>query len=370
MPQKWWIALLTFGLFLLVVSFGRGDVEASPALQVEPTSPANPGGNATALPTFTPAPRENPTLAPPRNVTDFSSIDAVGPLPTNPEDMTDFVVTAGSPSVYVLLDRIVDDYEASGFEESIIIDVIGSGAGFERFCYSGETDIANSIRPLRDSEVEVCWANDRLDILAFYIGSNAIAVITSRENEFLTNVSFEELTMIFGEAVVWSDVRPSWPDEPIERFIPALDSGEFDFFLEEVFDMDEFPILSTEPLVSADDNVIVIGVAGSPYRVGFVNYEAALFAGEQVQMLSVEGVQPTQETIESADYPFSRPLYLYTTSTIMREKPTVADFLAHVINTSQHFAPTVGYVPVGDALQRENIARWQSVCRADAVLCR
>ena len=37
-----------------------------------------------------------------------------------------------------------------------LIDSIGSGAGFERFCVAGESDISNASRPIRDSEVESC----------------------------------------------------------------------------------------------------------------------------------------------------------------------------------------------------------------------
>jgi phosphate transport system permease protein len=38
-------------------------------------------------------------------------------------------------------------------------------------------------------------------------------------------------------------VDPGWPDEPIERYIPGIDSGTLDFFVEEVFDrkLEELP---------------------------------------------------------------------------------------------------------------------------------
>jgi phosphate transport system substrate-binding protein len=46
-------------------------------------------------------------------------------------------------------------------------------------------------------------------------------------------------------AATWSDVeRAAWPAEPILRFIPGTDSGTFDYFVEEVFDSNEEPILS------------------------------------------------------------------------------------------------------------------------------
>ena len=68
-------------------------------------------------------------------------------------------------------------------------------------------------------------------------------------------------------------MNPEWPDEPIQRFIPGTDSGTFDYFTEEVFDEDPAPSLSASNLqLSEDDNVLVQGVAGSPYAIGYFGY--------------------------------------------------------------------------------------------------
>jgi ABC-type phosphate transport system substrate-binding protein len=68
------------------------------------------------------------------------------------------------------------------------------------------------------------------------VGTDALAVVVSQENDFLHEVTTEQLRQIFTTAQTWSDVDPGWPDEPIERFIPGIDSGTLDFFVEEVFD--------------------------------------------------------------------------------------------------------------------------------------
>jgi ABC-type phosphate transport system substrate-binding protein len=44
---------------------------------------------------------------------------------------------------------------------------------------------------------------------------------------------------IFTTAERWSDVRAEWPDEPIVRYIPSIDSGTLDFFVEKVY-VEEF----------------------------------------------------------------------------------------------------------------------------------
>ena len=95
----------------------------------------------------------------------------------------------------------------------------------------------------------------------------------SSDNDFVTDVTLEELALIFGTAETWADVDPAWPAEPILRFIPGTDSGTFDYFVEEVFDEDEGPILSaSNTQLSEDDNVLVQGIAGSPYAIGFFGY--------------------------------------------------------------------------------------------------
>ncbi len=61
-----------------------------------------------------------------------------------------------------------------------------------------------------------------------------MAVVVSKENTFLTDVTKEELAKIFSTAQKWSDVRPEWPAEDILRYVPGTDSGTFDYFVEAI----------------------------------------------------------------------------------------------------------------------------------------
>ena len=57
--------------------------------------------------------------------------------------------------------------------------------------------------------------------------------------------------------------RAEFPANPIQRFIPGTDSGTFDYFVEEVFDEEEGPILAAgNTQLSEDDNVLVQGISG------------------------------------------------------------------------------------------------------------
>jgi len=79
--------------------------------------------------------------------------------------------------------------------------------------------------------------------------------------------------------------------------------------------------------MSEDDNVLVQGVEGSPYAIGFFGFAYYQENKEALNVLSINGVAPTAESAEDNSYPISRPLYIYTTGKIMQEKPQVAAFV-------------------------------------------
>jgi phosphate binding protein len=185
--------------------------------------------------------------------------------------MSGNIVVAGSSTVYPLTEAMADRFKADGFAGEITIDSIGTGGGFERFCKTGETDISNASRAIKDEEAANCEAIGRT-ATEFRVGTDALAVVVNSENDFLTDITLEELAKVFSNEVTqWSEVRPEWPAEDILRFSPGTDSGTFDYFIEAVMlpaygeDMAEEAILTAENIqFSEDDNVLVQGVEGSP----------------------------------------------------------------------------------------------------------
>ena len=140
---------------------------------------------------------------------------------------------------------MAERFTEEGYEGTITVDSIGSGAGFERFTVAGETDISNASRPIKDKERVQAKEIGR-DPIEFKVGTDALAVTVSSANTFAKDVSIEELAEIFGTATYWSDVRSSWPKKEIQRFIPGTDSGTFDYFAEEVFDKDPAAMLNAD----------------------------------------------------------------------------------------------------------------------------
>ena len=288
-----------------------------------------------------------------------------------PDAVSGDIISAGSSTVFPLSERMKQRFEEEGFSGNLTVDSIGSGAGIERFCVAGETDIANSSRAIRDTEIESCTGIGRTPV-EFQVGIDALAVVVSAENDFATDVTSEELALIYSTATNWSDVRPEWPAEPILRFSPGTDSGTFDYFVEAIMaslDDDatedvnegENAILESENTqFSEDDNVLVQGVEGSPYAIGYFGY--AYFQENQgaLKALSVDGVEPNAETAESGDYPISRPLFIYSDPTIMQEKPQVASFIWFYLNNVADEILDVGYFPVSDEKMQENLDAWNT----------
>ncbi len=264
----------------------------------------------------------------------------------DPLTLTGDIIIAGSSTVFPLTERMAERFQQEGFSGNITVDSIGTGAGFERFCVSGETDISNASRPIKDSEIESCKAIGRNPI-GFRVGTDALAVVVNPENDFLTNLTMEELAKVFSNASEkWSDINPAWPDEPILRFIPGTDSGTFDYFVEEVFDNDEAPHLAASNLqLSEDDNVLAQGVIGSPYAIGYFGYAYYQENADRLKIISIEGVEPTKENVDHNTYPLSRPLFIYSDAQIMRTKPQVAAFINFFLTYVQEEILRVGYFP-------------------------
>jgi phosphate transport system substrate-binding protein len=265
-------------------------------------------------------------------------------LPNDPAATSGEIAAAGSSTVFPLAERIKDAYEAAGFAGTLTIDSVGSGAGFERFCEQGASDISNASRAIRDSEIESCEAIGRSPI-EFRVGTDALAVIVSAENEFIEEATIEELNLIFGEAQLWSDVNVEWPAEAIERFIPGTDSGTFDYFVEEIFEEDESAILANDPTTSENDNVLVEGIQGNPNAIGFLGYAYFSENTDVLTALNIEGIEPNAANVDNGDYPLARPLFIYSTASIMAEKPQVADFVAYFMSDVSDYVVPVGYFP-------------------------
>ena len=314
-------------------------------------APATAGTEAAGVTTI--MPEEEVTEAP-MEMTEAPTEEATGAAEavTLPEvdagEVTGDIITAGSSTVFPLTERMAERFTDEGYSGNITIDSIGSGAGIERFCVATETDIANSSRAMEEEERQQCAEQGR-EVVEFRVGTDALAVVVSAENDFAEELTMEQLAQIFSaEVQTWADVNPEWPAENIRLFSPGTDSGTFDYFVEAVFDEDEAPILGANPQLSENDNVLVQGVQGSPYAIGYFGYAYYNENQDTLKALRIDGIAPTAETAEDNSYPLSRPLLIYSAPSIMEEKPQVASFINFYLTNVNDEILDVGYFPASE----------------------
>jgi phosphate binding protein len=312
-------------LAAIVLSACGGAAAPAPAPAQEPA----PAATATSAPEPTQAP------AAPEGV----QLPAVDPLALDGK-----IIAAGSSTVGPLTQRVAEIFTDEGFKGELTNDVIGTGAGFERFC-KGETDISNASRAIKSGETDTCQAAG-IEPIEFRVGTDALAVVVSKDNTWLTGLTKLQLAGIFsGTYQTWDQVDPSYPAEKIQLFSPGTDSGTFDYFVEAVLGNNKELILNANPQLSENDNVLVQGVEGSPNAIGYFGY--AYYAGEggKLRALPIDGVEPNDQTAESGEYPLSRPLFIYSTAKIMKDKPQVAGFINFYLTRVNDAMQDVKYFP-------------------------
>jgi phosphate transport system substrate-binding protein len=267
----------------------------------------------------------------------------------SPLNVSGDIITAGSSTVFPVTERMAERFRDEGFSSNITVDSIGSGAGLERFCVAGETDIANASRPINEDEVASCESIDRTPV-EFRVGTDALAIVVNPANDWATDITLAELALLFTTAETWADVRPEWPAERVLRFSPGTDSGTFDYFVEEVLDDDATGLqASDETQFSEDDNVLAQGVIGNPGAIGYFGYAYYNENVGALKILNIEGVEPTEVTAEDGSYPLARPLFIYSDPTIMTSKPQVAAFIHFYLSFVNEEIIDVGYFPASEA---------------------
>ncbi len=247
-------------------------------------------------------------------------------------------------------------------DNQLMIDVFGTGGGFRRWCLA-EAELAaaglqrpqiiNASRPIRRSEIDVC-ASAGIAPVEFRVGTDALAIVVSADNDFLTELKLDELRKIFSGAETWSDARADWPDEAIELVIPGQDSGTLDFFVEAVLAGDASAILATDPIMSENDNQLVGSITRNPLSIGFLGYAYYRNNRDDLRVIALDGIKPAAETVEDGSYALARPLFIYSDAGIMRDHPQAASFISYYLDKVDDLIVDVGYFPALKAEQTRN----------------
>jgi phosphate transport system substrate-binding protein len=273
--------------------------------------------------------------------------------------LTGAVRIDGSSTVYPVTEAVAEEFQIENRGVRVTVGISGTGGGFKKFC-AGETDISDASRPIKQSERELC-AEAGIDPIEVTVAYDGLAIMVNPENDFAACMTVAELKKIWepGSTVTtWADVRSEWPAEEIVLYGPGTDSGTFDYFTEAI--VGEEDASRPDFTASEDDNVLVQGIAGDKYALGYFGYAYYAENTDKLKLVAVDGgdgcVEPTPETVQNGTYtPLSRPLYVYLKQDAL-QRPEVAAFVEYYLTQAGTLVPQVGYVALDAQLYEASLA--------------
>jgi phosphate transport system substrate-binding protein len=292
------------------------------------------------------------------------------PGETQAGELSGTVALDGSSTVFPIAQIVAEDFQTENTGVQVPVAESGTGGGFVKFC-AGETDINNASRPIKaDDEAEgLACESAGIEYVELQIAIDGLTVVVNPANDFVTCLTLEELAAIYGpdspQDLTWSDVNATFPDEPVERFMPGADSGTFDYFTEVV--NGETDASTTYATQSEDDNQLVTGVAGNNGAVGFFGFAYYVQNQDKLKAVEVDGgsgcVGPTEATINDGSYaPLSRPLFIYPNVEEAKARPELKAFVDFWLAGAGDFAsdPSVGYIAEPDDVLADEVAEWEA----------
>ncbi len=261
------------------------------------------------------------------------------------------ITIEGSSTVFPFAQAAAEAFKAQNEDVDITVGDAGSTAGFEALC-AGETDIADASSQIDEETIKSC-EEAGIEPLELTIANDGISIITNPELA-VECVTTEELAEVWekGSSVAnLAEVNPDLPDTELSLYGPGDESGTWEYFTETI--NGEEGNIRDEYSPSADDNVIVQGVAGEPGGIGFLGFSYYEQNADALGIAAVDGgdgcVTPSSETIQSGEYaPLSRPLFMYVAGAEALEKPQVGAFIDYVLANNTEIAETALVVPANE----------------------
>ncbi|NJL85190.1 MAG: PstS family phosphate ABC transporter substrate-binding protein [Leptolyngbyaceae cyanobacterium SM1_1_3] len=270
---------------------------------------------------------------------------------TSAQDRTEVLID-GSSTVGPISEAMAEEFIAENPDISVVVGISGTGGGFNKFC-AGETVISNASRPIKESEKELCAANG-IEYVEVPVAYDALTVVVPNSNTWASSLTVEELKTMWeaaaeGTITNWNQIRPSFPNQSLVLFGPGTDSGTFDYFGEVIIDGDS----RADYTASEDDNVIVLGTAGTPGALGYFGLAYYEENQDTLQAVAIDNgdgpVLPSAETVNDGTYqPLSRPIFMYVRKDALAQ-PAVASFVDYYLSDEhRNLITEVGYVPLPD----------------------
>ncbi|KAB2824576.1 phosphate ABC transporter substrate-binding protein [Aliivibrio finisterrensis] len=245
------------------------------------------------------------------------------------------MVIAGSTSVSTLLEPFIEEYNQAT-KPSIDLQSIGSSAGI--------TMLENNIVSLAISSRQLT-PKEKLSLSSNLIAYDAIAIITHPDNP-INNLSADNIWKIYhGDITNWKQVGGE--DKEIAVITREIASGSrfsFEKHLKLTKEINSFTVsdISKKAIVVNGTSMVKSIVARNPHAIGYVS-AGSIGDLAQLQVVKINGLSPSTESISDKKYPLSRPfLFVYKNEDLSSNSQKFIDY----INSKQSISKikSLGYV--------------------------
>lgn len=204
------------------------------------------------------------------------------------------VATDGSTSMEKVIGFLSEAYMEEHGDIKVTYNPTGSSSGIQAVT-EGRCDIGLASRDLKDEETA--------DLQGTIVAIDGIGIIVNPDNP-VTDLTIEQIGKIYsGEVANWKELGGS--DAPIVCIGREAASGTRDGFEEVTGTKDKCKY--SQELTSTGD--VVQTVSGNPNAIGYASIASA---NDSVKTVSVEGINPTTETIQNGEYKVQRNFVLVT----------------------------------------------------------
>lgn len=268
------------------------------------------------------------------------------------------ILIDGSSTVFPITEAVAEEFRRDNPDVDITVGVSGTGGGFKRFV-TGETDISNASRHIKDSEADDAESNG-VQYHELSVAFDGLSVVVNAENDWVDCLTISELQMIWepgSDLSNWNEIRPEFPDRRIRLYGPGTDSGTFDYFTEAV--NGGSGASRPDYTASEDDNVLVQGIAGDEGALGYFGYAYYAENSDKLKVIGIDNgsgcVVPSPDTINDGTYaPLARPMFIYV-NVDQLDIPRVKAFVEFYIENAAELSAEVGYVALPQDMYDDNL---------------
>ncbi len=240
------------------------------------------------------------------------------------------VATGGSTSMKNVIAALTEGFAEIEPGVTVSYDPTGSGAGI-----TGATDktldIGLSSRALKDDE--------KADVKGTTIALDGIAIIVNNASK-VGDLTVDQLKQMFtGEITNWSEVGGD--DGEIVLIGREAGSGTRDGF-ESIVDVKDSCKYAQELTATG---AVISAVEANPLAIGYASLSAV---GDTVKMVTVGGVECSEETVKDGSYEVQRPFVFVTNKSVTLSEQAQAFFDFATSADAADLIRTAGAVPVNE----------------------